>query len=182
MDLLHGEMKGWKWPFWPLRRRYCGPYGPISPIVDILLGMFLLALIARDHVKSQKKFEFSVPCAVWVLNPWSWVARIFVGWKSFSMSRDTKFKGPYLFNLTWYRLGMKYQFIMYTPEWKHKDRLIPRMLSFKKESFEIVISHASTVVTAVWSCTLCILVHIWYCAHQQVQLHKLWQNLTFYIA
>ena len=42
---------------------------------------------------------------------------------------------------------MKYQFIMYTPEWKHKDRLIPRLLSFKKESFEIVISHASTIWT-----------------------------------
>ena len=154
MDLLHGEMKVWKWPFWPLRRRYCGPYGPISLNVDILFGNFLLALIARDHVKSQKKFEFSVPCAFWVLNPWSWVARIFVGWKSFSMSRDTIFKGPYLFNLTWYSLGIKYQFTMYTPECKDKDRLTPRLLSFQKYSFEIVIYHANDSFDSIYFCTV----------------------------
>ena len=40
---------------------------------------------------------------------------------------------------------------MYTPECKDKDRLTPRLLSFKKYSFEIVIYHANDSFGSIYS-------------------------------
>ena len=145
--------------------QYCGLYGPISQNVDILWGMLLLALIEKDHVKSQNKFEFSEPCTFWVLNLWSWVARPFTGWQSFSVSQDTIFKGPYLFKLTWYNLGAKHQFIIYTPKCKDKVSWIPRWMTLKKYSFGIVIFPASTVLTCMLLHSIMYIYILQYCEY-----------------